>query len=140
MKGLDFAEFLYIPRFKLDGSTYYLLKNFMMEVMDILHSRAGDCFTNKYKGLARIEVYFSNEYVTMYIDNIKITDRPKAIILNTDVYNYFRTTDDEKTIDVTGLACIGYSDGRFFHTPYRDEVGYTVYEGYGTEGSEIAGR
>ena len=74
----------------------------------------------------------------MYIDNIKITDRTKAIILNTDVYNYFRTTDDEKTIDVTGLACIGYDESDYF-IHLSNEVEYTVYEGYGTEGSEVPG-
>ena len=135
-EGLDIEEFS-ITGIELDGSTYYPFKEFYEGGYEHITFGAGDYLTNKYKGL-KIEVYFSNENVTMYIDNIKITDRPKDIILKTNVYNYFRTTDDEKTIDVTGLACIGYSEpGYFIHL--SDEVEYTVYEGYGTEGSEVPG-
>lgn len=134
-EGLAFAEFI-IYGIKQDDNKYYI-KEFYEGSYEHITFGAGGNFTNKYKAL-RIEVFSSNSNVIMYIDNIKITDRTKAIILNTDVYNYFRTTDDEKTIDVTGLACIGYDESDYF-IHLSNEVEYTVYEGYGTEGSEVPG-
>ncbi|NLC17463.1 MAG: hypothetical protein GX756_06270, partial [Clostridiales bacterium] len=132
-EGLSFVEFIIYGILQDDNE--HIIKYFFERSFEHITFGAGSNLTNKYKAL-KIEVLFSDSNVTMCIDNIKITDRPKDIIINTDVYNYFLTTDDEKTIDVAGYAYIGYSDPI---VNLSNEVEYTVYEGYGTEGSEVPG-